>query len=201
MGDKLLNRQWRLQVTNQQNQLKTTIEINPKSLHLQPKKGETFWLVVNPKGETNFQSDQLKYHPISDKSTKEKIVFDHVVWDNDQSGSDKFTLAIGPKILRELSPEELAALRTEKAEIVDGIPQFDVYLNPSIDGSFQVKIRPHNLDKITLSIHNALGQEIIRQNFAGSDYYFYENRLINKGIYLLSVVENERAYSRKLIVE
>ncbi|MEM1120206.1 MAG: T9SS type A sorting domain-containing protein [Bacteroidota bacterium] len=199
---RLMNRHWQMQVTEEAHLLPTKLSIDPKSFHLQPKANETFWLVIDTTGNGQFQTEHLQYLPLSAETTNKQLVFDNIVWDSDHSGKDGFTIAIGSKELTEISPEALALLHEqENLTHTSTIPQFDVYPNPSTDGLFQVKIRPNSLKQITLKIHNALGQEITQQSFVGKDYYFYENRLVENGIYFLTITEKEAVYSRKLVVD
>jgi len=73
-----------------------TLQVDLGRFALERANNQTYWLLVDRSGTGKFELGQVDYYPASSIAGRELASFYDIQWDADNSGSDCFTLGIGP---------------------------------------------------------------------------------------------------------
>ena len=124
--------------------IETQVIFDVRKIANELEKEETYWLVVDRSGKGNFLSNNTDYYPVKNDLKEGKAIFENVIWDIDQSGSDVFTLAIGNELLPVIEIEnplcETQQLGTISIEIVGGKAPYELIISDDITSNFYQEI-------------------------------------------------------------
>jgi hypothetical protein len=89
----VLERKWKMQVTgNEAKTIPTELQFNVKDIIGESK---TCYLVIDRSGNGQFSSDEVEYISAENINEDGIATFQHILWDEDKSGSDVFSLSFG----------------------------------------------------------------------------------------------------------
>lgn len=94
-----LKRKWLMQSTGETGVLKTTLRFDILQIKDQLKTDETYWLSIDRSGTGTFPVNQVEQIKLEALQNNRYAIFNNIVWDTDDSGSDIFTISIAPKMM------------------------------------------------------------------------------------------------------
>jgi len=143
-GVRKLQRNWRISSFNFRD---NTVNITSSELSLSEidplRPGETYWIMTDKSGTGKFPFRETEYNKcLSGSSPKKLILFNALIFDSDQSGSDLFTIIAAPHLFaRSIVQSPSCLLYNSGAimtEIAGGRPPFDIVLKGISNSSLQV---------------------------------------------------------------
>lgn len=174
-----LQRDWKMEVIGTASyELPTQVAVDLKSIEMPPHYKP--WLIIDRSGMGNYVSGKLEYIEPSHITETGQAIFDQVRWDEDQSGSDAFTFAVGPHQM-------------------PSVEHFKVYANPS-PGKFVIDIALQQREDIHLKIFNVQGQLVRTIGGEGQEFYQFSEELLTDGIYLIKLHTSQGTMSKELVI-
>ncbi|MDN5475553.1 MAG: T9SS type A sorting domain-containing protein [Chryseobacterium sp.] len=99
-GYRLLKRKWKARFTTENSQtIPTEVVFSIKDIISQIPADKKLWLLVDRTGQGNFNSANIEAYPMDHLDNNQGVHFKDVVFDQDLSGTDVFSFALGNKIL------------------------------------------------------------------------------------------------------
>lgn len=99
-GYQLLKRKWKARFTTENSQtIPTEVVFSIKDIIQQIPADKKLWLLVDRTGQGNFNSSNIEAYPMDHIDNDQGVYFKDVVFDQDLSGTDVFSFALGNKIL------------------------------------------------------------------------------------------------------
>lgn len=92
-----LDRTWR--ITAHGETPLTTLQVELGRFATERSPGQTYWLLIDRSGTGKFAPGQVDYYPASEITGRAVAAFHGVRWDTDASGTDAFTLGLGPAFM------------------------------------------------------------------------------------------------------
>lgn len=99
-GYRLLKRKWKARFTTENSQtIPTEVVFSIKDIIAQIPADKKLWLLVDRTGQGNFNSANIEAYAMDHVDNNQGVHFKDVVFDQDLSGTDVFSFALGNKIL------------------------------------------------------------------------------------------------------
>jgi hypothetical protein len=99
-GYKLLKRKWKARFTSENSQtIPTEVVFSIKNIIPQIPSDKKLWLLIDRSGQGSFNSANIEAYPMDHVDNDLGVHFKDVVFDQDLSGTDVFSFALGDKIL------------------------------------------------------------------------------------------------------
>lgn len=131
-GYRLLKRKWKARFTTETSQtIPTEVVFSIKDIIQQIPADKKLWLLVDRTGQGNFNSSNIEAYPMDHVDNDQGVHFKDVVFDQDLSGTDVFSFALGNKILsiyQITQPTCTVTNGTLKLDIKGGKAPFNVAL-------------------------------------------------------------------------
>jgi hypothetical protein len=161
--------------------------------------GEIYWMMLDRSGTGKYPFRETMYIPCRIASLPLGLIsFSSVVFDDDQSGNDVFTLLAAPSFFTNSKtlPPSCAAPNSGSinTEIAGGTPPFDLVLTGITDKSFQLLTAQNNMDHVfeainqgeyLLRVKDARGNICSERIFVSNDHLWesalYQNYKLSQG--------------------
>lgn len=129
----VLQRVWRISVHGEKKSEKSSLYFDANQLReIKPlEQSEVYWLAVDRNASGQFMGEHTVYYS-NNSGNNEKLRFDDIVWDTDDSGTDQFTIMAAPTLFATIE-KEAPSCRNNKVgnatiRIVGGEPPYEVRL-------------------------------------------------------------------------
>lgn len=178
-GDKLpqLKRTWAVNRFGSASELRTQLQFRTTHLESDLPDGLIYWLIIDRSGTGSFAADNTLYVPMDTLLTDQfRLDFRNVVWDQDHSGRDVFSLAMGPAFFA------LYSIKPAQCQ-------------PAIPGTFKGRMMGGSLP-ITLHLQHPDGRQTKRL-MKDSNSFAFEGLL--SGRYRLSATDRKGSKIEKTI--
>lgn len=156
-GYRLLKRKWKIRFTSENSQtIPTEVVFSIKDIIPQIPADKKLWLLVDKTGQGNFNSSNVEAYPMNYVDNNE-VHFKDVVFDQDLSGTDVFSFALGNKILSiyQISqPTCTIKNGTLNLDIKGGKAPFNVILTNNNGVSQNITVQTSQLSFPNLAIGN-----------------------------------------------
>ncbi len=84
----------------------------------------------------------------------------------------------------------------------DNFEQIKVFPNPILtENPFDVIVKLHRSADVLVNIYDALGRSVKQQRLSGNDFYRFNEKIKNKGTYLISFTSENNTQTIKIVVE
>jgi len=100
LGYRLLKRKWKARFTSENSQtIPTEVVFSIKDIIPQIPADKKLWLLIDKTGQGNFNSSNIEAYPMDNVDNNQGVHFKDIIFDQDLSGTDVFSFALGNKIL------------------------------------------------------------------------------------------------------
>ena len=93
---KEVRRKWKVVPTQEFRHIPVSFQMDANEFPLAPQKGESLWLYQYEELTSDLELDKIKAYPLDYDEQRDTYTCSSVYWDQDQSGSDLFTIAVAP---------------------------------------------------------------------------------------------------------
>ena len=128
----MLQRCWRIQISNQAGDIPTQFQLFPEHLFGALEREENYWLVVDYSAKGQFYAKDVSFFPI--RATNQKWIADSVRWAKTSHGIANFRIAKGPSFFPYVSTLKPNCSSDASGQItlkmIGGEPPFDIELQP-----------------------------------------------------------------------
>ena len=162
-----------------------------------PHKDGNAYLLVDRNGQGNFQGSVDYYLADEVDIHRKKIIFNNILWDNDNNNSDVFTFGFNQVNLHPIIKRP-ALDDNPDPDLTDEIKVY--YHDPSDFSKLIVMIQTIKPTPAKILIYDISGRLISTQELLESAGTRYEEiSLPNNGVYVVRVVTNEMRVTQKVI--
>lgn len=174
---KLLNRKWKAEAKRTE-YLKTGIRFDLNQIAERFDNQDSIWLAIDQSGTGEFLEKTTKYYPSKKISEKGIALFSSIVWDEDLSSSDVFTIAVK---------------KNKSGQQQESIPILKFDLTPSLskDGHFFLTILQQEKNPIIISIYNQIGRKVKSIRLTGNNYFKVTDQIQEDGLYFIRLQTKE----------
>ncbi len=92
-------RKWLMTAFGETQNIETELRFDVRRMALELSDDETWWLAVDRSGTGEFPLNEVEYFPTQHITDAGIAVFENILWDNDLSGVDLFTIGVGPILM------------------------------------------------------------------------------------------------------
>lgn len=157
-GYRLLKRKWKARFTTEASQtIPTEVVFSIKNIIQQIPSDKKLWLLIDRTGQGNFNSSNIDAYPMDHVDGQQNVYFKDVVFDQDLSGTDVFSFALGGKILSmyELIQPTCTVLKgTLNLNIKGGKAPFNVALTGNNGVSQNITVQTSQISFPNLAVGN-----------------------------------------------
>lgn len=155
-GYRLLKRKWKVRFTSENAQtIPTEVVFSLKNILPQIPADKKLWLLIDRTGQGNFNSSNIEAYPMDHIDNDLAVYFKDIIFDQDLSGTDVFSFALGNKILslyQITQPTCIIKNGTLDLNIKGGKAPFNVLLTGSNGASQNITVQTSQLSFPNLAI-------------------------------------------------
>lgn len=162
------------------------------------------YLMIDPEASGDFNSLRV-YHVSEIDTVRQKLIFSHVFFDVDESGSDIFTFGYKNPPPAQMAKRNGSSIAEGQKESIEKAEEnyVNVYSKGS-RGSKEITVNVYLSDgaPYALLVFDTAGRSVYRKDFAGSSSeQFTDIALPSSGVFIVKVVSNNYQYNTKIITK
>lgn len=160
--------------------------------------------MIDPEASGDFNSLRV-YHVSEIDTVRQKLIFSHVFFDVDESGSDIFTFGYKNPPPAQMAKRNGSSIAEGQKESIEKAEEnyVNVYSKGS-RGSKEITVNVYLSDgaPYALLVFDTAGRSVYRKDFAGSSSeQFTDIALPSSGVFIVKVVSNNYQYNTKIITK
>lgn len=177
-GYQLFKRKWKARFSTETSQtIPTEVVFSIKNILTIPA-DKKLWLFIDKTGQGNFNSSNVEVYPMDYVDTDQNVHFNNITFDQDLSGTDVFTFALGNKILSINELQQPTCIQKKGTLIVNvkgGKAPYHIQLTGNgVNQNLNVSTAQLSFPDLEIGIYHLIITDadgnIIDQNFTVNDF-------------------------------